>query len=247
MKTESPLISVITITYNAASTLEATMKSVASQTFRDFEHIVVDGASKDDTLAIARRFEGTRILSEPDKGLYDAMNKGMRLARGKYLLFLNSGDALHTDKTLALYAERARHGDDIIFGDTIIVDADRRIICPRHLSAPQKLSFKSFASGMLICHQAFMVRKEIAPQYDLQYRFSADYDWTVKCIRAAKPDRCHNLNAITIDYLRDGLTDNNRLKSLKERYRIMCNHYGTLPTITRHIGFIFRALRRKFK
>ena len=79
----SPLISVITITYNAQSTLRRTMESVASQTCRDYEHIVIDGASHDRTLEIARSFAGVRILSEPDKGLYDAMNKGIAMSRGK--------------------------------------------------------------------------------------------------------------------------------------------------------------------
>ena len=164
--------------------------SVASQTFRNFEHIIVDGASGDNTLSIARSYPETRILSEKDNGLYDAMNKGIRLARGKYLLFLNAGDTFHSKDILAAYAARARRGDDIIYADTVIVDSARHIIGRRHLTAPASLTFESFARGMLVCHQAFMVRREIAPDYDLQYRFSADYDWTVRCIKNADPRRC---------------------------------------------------------
>lgn len=98
---------------------------------------------------------------------------------------------------------------------------------------------------MLICHQAFMVRRDLAPEYDLRYRFSADYDWTVRCISAADPRRCTNLNMITTDYLADGLTDRNKLKSLRERYRIMSTHYGAVRTLLNHVAFVFRALRRK--
>lgn len=243
----APLISIITITFNAADTIESTLISVASQTYSNYEHIIIDGASKDNTIEIARKFPDVRILSERDKGLYDAMNKGIKLANGKYLLFLNSGDTFHTKETLAKYAKAAEKGDDIIYGDTIIVDRERNIKGKRHLSAPAQLTFESFSQGMLICHQAFMVRKEIAPGYDLQYRFSADYDWTIKCIVNSDPRRCTNLNTITIDYLSDGLTDNNKLKSLKERYRIMSKHYGKLPTMVRHLGFIFRAMKRKLK
>ena len=241
-----PLISIITITYNAESTIEPTLISVASQTFRDFEHIIVDGASTDDTLSIARKFTDLRILSERDSGLYDAMNKGMVMARGKYLLFLNSGDTFHSDTTLASYAERAAQGDDIIFGDTVIVDKCRHIVGKRHLTAPATLTFESFSKGMLICHQAFMVRRDIAPLYDLRYRFSADYDWTVKCIKASNPRRCTNLDMITIDYLSDGLTDKNKIKSLRERYRIMSGHYGAVRTLFNHLGFVFRAVKRRF-
>ena len=243
----SPLISIVTITYNAARELPATVESVLAQDFRDFEHIVVDGASSDETLAVARRNPDARIVSERDRGLYDAMNKGLRLARGKYVLFLNAGDAFHSSDTLSRYASYGRRGYDIIFGDTVIVDADRRIKGPRHLSAPQQLPFESFSHGMLICHQAFMVRREIAPEYDLAYRFSADYDWTVRCIKAADPRRCVNIAAVAIDYLSDGLTDKNHRASLRERFDVMACHYGRAKAIWRHLGFIPRAIARKLR
>lgn len=242
----TPLISIITITFNAEKHIDITLDSVARQSFRDYEHIVVDGASNDRTVAIARSYEGVRIMSERDQGLYDAMNKGIALARGRYLLFLNAGDTFHNKHVLQAYAVRAAKDDDIIFADTVIVDTARHIIGKRHLTAPQTLTFNSFAKGMLICHQAFMVRKEIAPEYDMKYRFSADYDWTVKCIANSDPRRCTNLGIIAIDYLKDGLTDKNKFKSLRERFRIMSKYYGTGRTLANHMGFIFRALARRF-
>ena len=222
---DTPLISIVTITYNAAACLEPTMQSVASQTCRDFEHIIIDGASSDSTLEIARRYPDTRILSERDNGLYDAMNKGIGMARGKYLLFLNAGDAFHSNDVLAAYA-------------------DRRMTAPRHLSAPAALTVDSFKQGMLVCHQAFMVRKEIAPLYDLSYRFSADYDWTIRCMLNGDPRRFTNLSMIAIDYLSDGMTDRNKWKSLRERFRIMSKYYGFVPTALRHVGFFIRNFRR---
>ena len=242
---KTPLISIITISYNAQSTIEPTLLSVASQSFRNYEHILIDGASTDDTLAITRTFSELRILSEPDKGLYDAMNKGLAMARGQYVIFLNSGDTFHSVNTLKQYAERALRGDDIIYGDTVIVDKNRHIIGKRHLSAPITLTFDSFSKGMLICHQAFMVKRELAPAYDLNYKFSADYDWTIKCIAAADPRKCTNIGQITIDYLSDGITDNNKIKSLKERYKIMSKHYGAFKTLCNHFLFALRALKRK--
>lgn len=242
-----PLISVITITYNAEATLQPTLESVASQDYRNIEHILIDGASTDNTLSIARNFPEVRILSEKDNGLYDAMNKGLQLARGEYVLFLNAGDTFHSDKVLSAYASRALRGDHIIFGDTVIVDEDRHIVGKRHLTAPITLTKNSFSKGMLICHQAFMVRRDLAPEFDLTYRFSSDYDWTLRCIDNSDPRKCTNLSMITIDYLKDGLTDKNKIKSLRERYRIMRRHFGASRTIFNHIGFIFRALGRKFK
>lgn len=238
----APLISIITITYNAAKVLPPTVDSIMAQSFRDFEHIVVDGASTDDILAIARRNPSARILSEPDRGLYDAMNKGLHLARGRYVLFLNAGDAFHSPDVLASYAERAKMDDDIIYADTVIVNTERKVTGNRHHTAPQRLTFESFSKGMLICHQAFMVKRSLAPDYNLAYRFSADYDWTIRCIRNSNPDRNTNLNLIAIDYLSDGLTDKNHFKSLRERYRIMCNYYGSIPTLLHHIALVGKSI-----
>ncbi|MDE6410876.1 MAG: glycosyltransferase [Muribaculaceae bacterium] len=234
----NPLISIITITYNAEKELPVTMDSVMSQTYRNFEHLIIDGASTDHTLEIARKSPEARIMSERDNGLYDAMNKGLSLARGKYVLFLNAGDSFRSPETLSLYASEAEKDRDIIYADTMIVDSNREDIGPRHYSAPLLLTHESFSKGMLICHQAFMVKKEIAPQYDLQYRFSADYDWTIKCIRNTEPERCVNLNTVAINYLSDGMTDKNKFKSLKERYKVMAHHYGTLSAIKRHIALL---------
>lgn len=242
----TPLISIITVTYNAALTVGRTARSVASQTFTDFEHIVVDGASRDDTIAEARR-EGVasmRIISEPDRGLYDAMNKGLRAARGEYVIFLNAGDKFHSPETLGEYARAAGEDADIIYGDTVIVDDLGTYLRPRHHSAPERLDVDSFQRGMLVCHQAFMVRREIAPQYDLQYRFSADYDWCINCMRRTTPERSHRLG-VTIDYLADGLTGKNHIASLKERFRVMAAQYGAGTALWRHATFIPRMVLRK--
>lgn len=245
----TPLFSIITITFNAAAELPATLRSVAAQTFTDFEQLVIDGKSTDATVGIAENsgIAGIRIASEPDKGLYDAMNKGIRAAKGEYLIFLNAGDSLHSASTLQEIAETIRKSNnpDIVYGQTQIVDSERRFVGMRHLTAPENLTFDSFKRGMLVCHQAFIVRREIAGFYDLRYRFSADYEWCLRCLK--KMNGSAYTGTILIDYLADGLTDKNRNASLKERFRIMCAYYGTLPTVLRHAGFFFRNVRRKLR
>lgn len=240
-----PLISVITITYNAADVIRPTLDSLNAQSFRDFQHIVIDGASKDNTVDIVRELSpDSFVVSEPDKGLYDAMNKGLARATGRYLLFLNAGDSLHSADTLRHYAQAIHTNGhpDIVYGDTNIVDKNREFLRPRHLSAPKRLTFNSFANGMLVCHQAFMVRRELAPKYNTDYRFSADYEWTLRCLKASDPAKNINLNQVTIDYLSDGLTDKNHTASLKERFRIMSRYYGFLPTVLHHFRFLYRSL-----
>ncbi len=235
-----PLFSIITITYNAAATLPPTLRSVEQQTYTNYEYIVVDGASTDATLALVEASSlDARVLSEPDKGLYDAMNKGVKMAVGEYLIFLNAGDAFHAPDTLQRVADiigADRPG--VVYGETAIVDAERNFIMMRRLRAPETLTWRSFAQGMLVCHQAFIARRDIAPLYDLQYRYSADVDWCIRCMK--QTHELLNTHLTLIDYLNEGETTRHHRASLKERYAVMCHHYGTLPTMLRHIGFAFR-------
>lgn len=242
---ERPLFSIITITFNAAGTLPATLRSVELQTFTDYEYLIVDGASTDGTVAIAQHSAAvSSVTSEPDKGLYDAMNKGLRKARGCYLVFLNAGDAFHEPDTLQKIADSIEKNDsDIVYGETALVDSERRFISMRRLQAPERLSVKSFRMGMLVCHQAFIVRREIAPEYDLRYRFSADFDWCIRIMKKAQT--LHNTHLTIIDYLDEGMTTRNREASLKERFRIMAQHYGWISTAAYHAWFVLRAVLKK--
>lgn len=243
----SALFSIITITFNAEKELPATLDSVKKQSFNDFEHLIIDGKSSDNTVKIAQEsgIASIKIVSEKDKGLYDAMNKGINTATGKYLIFLNAGDAFHSPDTLEMLAEAAKSNPDIIYGQTQLVDSNRNFVAMRHLTAPKNLTFNSFKKGMLVCHQAFVVKREIAEQYDLSYRFSADYEWCLRCLKTMKSNAF--IDKVIIDYLTDGLTDKNMKASLKERYKIMCKYYGTIPTAIRHIGFLSRFAWRKIK
>ena len=225
------------------------MKSVASQSCKLYEHIIVDGASTDATVELARRdaTERTTIVSEPDRGLYDAMNKGLGLAKGDYVIFLNSGDAFATDTTLELIADTIVDNDypGIVYGQTRLVDNLRKHVGMRHLAAPEVLTVESFADGMVVCHQAFIVLRKLVDNYDLRYRFSADYEWCIRCLQRSK--RNVYIPEVIIDYLNEGVTTRNHFASLRERFRIMCHYYGVAPTVWRHIGFFIRNLKRKWQ
>ena len=243
-----PLFAIITITFNAADTIGRTVESIDSQTFTDYEHLVVDGASRDNTveLVAARPNPRRSVISEPDKGLYDAMNKGISHTTGKYLIFLNAGDKFHSADTLEMIAKAISDNNTpgIVYGQTDIVDNEGRRLGPRHLFAPEKLTLKSFAQGMLVCHQAFVALRRITGSYDLKYRYSADFDWCIRCLQHSKKN-IGLVDTVFIDYLSEGVTTNNRFSSLRERFRIMSYYYGFIPTVARHIVFIFRALKRK--
>ena len=239
-----PKFSIITVTYNAEKVLEDTIQSVIFQTYRNVEYIIVDGASKDHTLEIVNKYHDriNKVISEPDKGLYDAMNKGIQLATGDYLCFLNAGDKFHDSETLQkiVHTLKGQELPDVIYGETAIVDEEGHFLHMRRLSTPAHLNWKSFKQGMLVCHQAFFVNRELAINhlYDLQYRFSADFDW---CIRIMKKAKClHNTRLTLIDYLNEGMTTKNHKASLKERFCIMAKHYGLISTILHHGWFVIR-------
>lgn len=248
MTIKKPLFSIITVTYNADKVLPPTLKSIKEQTYTNFEHLIIDGASTDNTIEVAQNagIKQMIIHSEPDKGLYDAMNKSIARAQGEFLIFLNAGDSFSAPDSLARIAALASTDVDIIYGQTQIVDAEREIIGMRHLTAPESLTAASFKRGMLVCHQAFIPRRTIVPQYDLTYRFSADYDWCIKCLKQSRKNAYLGATPI-VSFLTDGLTDKYHKKSLKERFDIMCKNYGTITTVLLHISFIPRYLLRKLK
>ena len=248
MTESAPKFSIITVTYNAESTIEATMRSVKQQTFRPIEHIIIDGASKDNTLYIINKYkdDNTKVISEPDKGLYDAMNKGIRLATGTYLCFLNAGDTFHEQDTLEKMVNGAGLSDnhelpEILYGQTAIVDAERHFLRMRHHTAPEVLTWKSFQQGMLVCHQAFFVKRTLAEPYDLQYKYSSDYDWCIRMMK--KADVISNTHLILIDYLDEGMTTRHHRASLIERLRIMAKHYGWGKALLMHLWFVIRLLK----
>lgn len=243
----TPKFSVITVCYNAEATLEDTIQSVISQTYHHVEYIIVDGASKDRTMDIVNRYREriAVVVSEPDKGLYDAMNKGIRLATGDYLCFLNAGDSFHEDDTLQqmVHSIHTLQLPDVLYGETELVDHEGHFLRMRRLQAPEHLTWKSFRQGMLVCHQAFFPRRDLAMPYDLRYRFSADFDWCIKIMKKSKV--LHNTHLTLIDYLAEGMTTRNHQASLKERFRIMARHYGWASTVAHHAWFALRLLLKK--
>lgn len=239
--------SVITICYNAAATIERTLRSVTGQSWAGKEYIIIDGASKDSTLEIIGRYRDKVdiLVSEPDKGLYDAMNKGLRLATGDYVLFMNAGDRFHEDTTLEQIAAQVQQLDElpgVIYGNTALTNMAGEIYGMRRLSPPERLDWKSFKNGMLVCHQAFYARRDLAEPYDTKYRFSADVDWCIRVMK--KAGTLHNTHLIVADYLEDGsgVTIDNRKASLKERFAIMRKHYGLPSTLMHHAWFAVRLL-----
>lgn len=240
-------LSVITVTYNARQTLARTIKSVQTQSYPHIEHIIVDGASTDGTVALIKELanDKTHWISQPDNGLYDAMNKAVKMASGDCLCFLNAGDTFFEPSTVEKMMRFAhtRQFPDIVYGETAIVDDNGAFLRMRRLKTPSELSWKSFKQGMVVCHQAFIVKRTLFEPYDLSYRFSSDFDWCIRMMKRA--ETIANTRLTLINYLNEGMTTANRRASLNERYRIMSKYYGRVQTFLLHLWFVLRTLIKR--
>lgn len=255
-------ISVITCTYNAAAELPRTLKSVAEQTYPHVEHLLIDGLSTDNTRTLISQYAEQMVQSrnphvvevkaEADKGLYDAMNKGIALATGTYLVFINAGDVFPSPNTLEAVANAVGEAETlpaVLYGDTDIVDGEGRFLRHRRRVPRSGLSWRSFSRGMLVCHQAFYALTELAKQtpYNLDYRFSADVDWCIRVMKKGEAAslKLKNVQAVVANYLDGGMTVKNHRASLKERFAVMRAHYGLPLTLMMHAWFALRAIVRK--
>ncbi|MBR8536808.1 glycosyltransferase [Carboxylicivirga sediminis] len=241
---KKPLISIITIVYNGIDTLKKTIDSIACQDYNGIEYIVVDGRSNDGTIDLIKANQSiiSKWVSESDEGLYDAMNKGLDMASGDYVWFINSGDEIYHRYTISQMVDG--FGDvfpDVVYGDTVMIDAEGSEIGERRLKPPVNLSWEDFRNGMLVSHQSILVSTKIAAKYNIKYRFSADYEWCLKALKAA--NSVHNSNQILSRFLDGGLTKQNIVPGLKERFDIMRRNFGLLPTVVRHIPIGLRFLK----
>ena len=177
------------------------------------------------------------------------MNKALAMATGDYIVFLNAGDVFHSPDVLTRIAAAAGGMPAVIYGNTDIVDGEGRFVRHRRLAPPRRLTWHSFLHGMLVCHQAFFARCDIArtTPYNLRYRFSADYDWCIRIMRTAARRKLPMKNAgiIVADYLDGGMTTQNHRRSLMERFRVMAHHYGIITAAAMHLWFVARAVVKK--
>lgn len=168
---QMPIVTIITVVRNSPAMLRKTINSVSLQTLKDKEYVVIDGASTDTTLDVIHENSHLidRWISEPDKGIYDAMNKGVRMSSGKWIIFMNAGDSFASSNTLTEIFKEQQDAD-IIFGDVIRHDAAGNAYIKK--AEPVHESHRMF-----FCHQSSLVKRELLLQYpfDIMHRMSADF------------------------------------------------------------------------
>jgi len=216
-------VSVITVVFNGVKNIEGTILSVLNQSYRNVEYLVVDGGSTDGTLDVIRKYEDKidRLVSEPDKGIYDAMNKGIGLATGEWINFMNCGDRFASRDVLEMFNGNF-NGADLVYGDAIQE-------YPTFQTKFKKFPLTSMWREMPFCHQAAFVKASLMKEYkfDLHYRLSADYDFIYRAYVANKKfvyvDKLVCLfdfkGGASKSYAFDSI-DERRHSSLKHRYSV---------------------------
>jgi len=234
----NPVLSVITIVYNNVRDIERTMLSVINQSYTPIEYIVVDGLSTDGTLNVINNYRDkvSKLISEKDKGIYDAMNKGLAAATGDYVVFMNSGDEFYDSQTVArVFA--AQPDADIYYGETEMINDRLQSLGRRRHKAPDRFTWRSFKYGMSVSHQAIYIRRAIAGPYNTKYRLSADIDWIIRAARAAQS--IVKVDGYVAKYLVGGMSKAKHKQSLAERFAIMKHYYGLVPTLFNHAVIAF--------
>ncbi len=168
-----PQITIITVCYNAEKDIEKTILSVINQTYDNIEYIVIDGGSNDGTLSVINKYASKidKVISEPDKGIYDAMNKGIKLAKGDWINFMNAGDSYVDADVLKLVSDNINNNCDIIYGDIIIEEE----FAYYYVKAKP---IEMLNTEMPFCHQTVFTKTKVIKKYlfDLNYKILADYN-----------------------------------------------------------------------
>lgn len=181
-------ISIITVTYNAAKTVADTLQSVALQTYGDIEHIVIDGASTDSTVKIVSQYGGaiSKFVSEPDNGIYDAMNKGLGLATGEIIGFLNADDVYASNEVLRCVASLFATSEvDAVFGDAVFVRSTRPTRPIRRYRS-DRFRPDRIAWGLMPAHPALFLRREVYERFGVfrtDYRIAGDFELIARIFR----------------------------------------------------------------
>lgn len=231
-----PLLSIITVVFNGEKYLEQTINSVISQNIFDLEYIIVDGGSTDGTVDIIKKYHDKIALwvTEPDKGIYDAMNKGVVFAKGEWILFLNAGDVFYSKETLfSIFANR-HYNCSIIYGDTFLKQSKEVIRGPKVIN-------KNYFFSNTICHQSIFFNRKLFSNvgcFDIDFKILADRIFLLKaCMLKFKFEYVDELISV---YDQDGYSSKNNAIYLKEQKILRMQYFSFLELVQITVGKIFK-------
>lgn len=246
------LVSIITVTYNSASTLPSTLRSVEVQNYADIEHIIIDGASTDGTLAIikayAQRRQSVRYISEKDAGIYNAINKGIDLATGDVIGILNSDDVLASPDTIATIVKAFSDANaQVVYGDLVYCNTTGSVMRYWRSNTFRRSSLKF---GWMPAHPTFYCLRSVYDEmgkYDETFRISADYDFMLRVLM--RPYRVACVPKVLVRMSTGGVSNRNcraMLSKSKEDVRVLHKNHigaGVITVFLKNIRKIFQFLR----
>lgn len=246
------IFSIITVVYNAKEDLRKTVQSIQSQTISDFEHVIIDGGSTDGTLEYIKSLEYKNLnySSEKDNGIYDAMNKGIKLSTGDYLLFLNAADTFANDNTL----EEVKKGiieeqPNVIYGGSNIYTERGEFLTALTPLFLNKKNLNRYATRT-VCHQSIFVHKDVIPRYSDKYRLKGELNWYYDLLKPINKIKITKLDNMVCDYYLGGTGDKNFWENYFERLyvtRSQCSFFEFILNIPfLFIPFIFKIRRILF-
>lgn len=234
-------ISIITVSFNCEKTIKETIKSILNQDYNDYEYIVVDGGSSDNTVQVLKEFYplfkakggNFKWISEKDEGIYDAMNKGIDLASGEWLNFMNAGDTFADQNVLKTAVNRLTMDFVLVYGSKI-----------QHKKIIEPLSLSHLSEGIIMAnHQSMFFNKKILGNdlnYDLRYKIYSDYELVDKIYLKYGKEKFYNLHLTIAIYEGGGISETVSFTKRKDKYLILLRHYGLLGVIK---GLWYRLMK----
>lgn len=226
-----PLISIITVVFNGEKYLEETIQSVISQTYDNVEYIIIDGGSTDGTLDVIKKYEDQidYWVSERDRGIYDAMNKGIDVATGEFVNFLNGGDKFYRlDLLEDIFSNRAVKYSDLVYGDFFVVSNEGE---PVRAIKATTLSKQSIKKGMVVNHQSVFVRKAKCPYYDLSYKYKAEWKWLIDILYTQEDVKTTYIAGPVVYYRLGGFSAQGFNDNFKEYISLTKQKFGFLEVL----------------
>ena len=243
-----PLISIVTVTFNAESYIEETIKSIIEQSYPNIEYIIIDGKSTDGTVGIIKKYEHkiTYWISEPDNGIYDAMNKGFKLANGDFIIFMNSGDIFYSKHVLNQSIQHFTSLECIYYGNVYFKYENNKLIFYGNEFNHKRLIKEN------ICHQSIFYPKTIYKnnKYNLKYKLLADWEYNIRHFNKIKFQYIPVIIAI---YDTCGISSKNEDKVfIKEYSHIIQNNFGYLYRIwneyrlfKKYLSYVWKKIRKE--
>ncbi|WP_298766055.1 glycosyltransferase family 2 protein [uncultured Polaribacter sp.] len=234
LKKKLPLITIITVVYNGEEYIEKTIQSIINQTYTNFEFIVIDGGSTDNTLNIIKKYENkiSYFISEPDKGIFDAMNKGLQKANGEWVNFMNSGDMFYDFNVLKSVFCFDYNDFDMIYGDVNLFD-DKDSYFVKSKTNKIKINLNA------ICHQSVFIKTKMHPAFSLNYKLSADHQIIYGFIKNKK---VKYLNIFISKILIGGVSSNLK-DTRKEKFKITLNNGNHIDILLSFFLYLYGMIK----